>query len=127
MKITYDKGLLFTSLEISFNGNIKTINNIVIDSGASRSLIDPDCVSDLKISADSTDKMIKYSGVGGYIHYAFRKNIDSIKLDTCQVQNIDIDFAPIDDTGEINGLLGLDLLIKLNANINFKTLELHTK
>lgn len=38
MKIEYRDGLLFTEVTILFNGQKKTINNIVIDTGASHTL-----------------------------------------------------------------------------------------
>ena len=34
------------------------------------------------------------------------------------------EFGLIDDYGKINGLLGLDILLNMNANINLKNLTL---
>lgn len=35
MKFEYRNGLLFTSIQLSYKGKTKTIDNIVIDTGAS--------------------------------------------------------------------------------------------
>lgn len=62
-------------------------------------------------------------GIGGE-QYAYRKQIEGIKLCGHEIKDIKIDFGLIDDYGKINGLLGLDILLKLNANINLKDLTL---
>jgi SAM-dependent methyltransferase len=42
------------------------------------------------------------------------------------LENINIDFGLIDEEGYINGLLGLDVLLKLGITINLKELELYS-
>ena len=39
MEVEYKEGLLFTSIGISFQGRLKIIDNIVIDTGAAESII----------------------------------------------------------------------------------------
>ena len=57
--------------------NTKLIKNVVIDTGASHTIISPDIVSSIGISASPLDKFITMYGIGGE-HYAYRKKIDSI-------------------------------------------------
>ena len=40
------------------------------------------------------------------------------------LKNIEVDFGVIDEEGTINGLLGLDVLLKLGVNINLNKLML---
>lgn len=47
MKLEYKNGLIFASIMISYNGRTKIIDNVVIDTGASESIIFPDIVDDL--------------------------------------------------------------------------------
>ncbi len=49
MDIEYRDGLLFTSIEIFYRGKMKKIENIVIDTGASQTLISQDSVDDIGI------------------------------------------------------------------------------
>lgn len=59
MNIEYRDGLLFTSIEVFYKGKSKIIENIVIDTGASQTLI----------SQDSVDNIgIKVSGRLSYVH-----------------------------------------------------------
>lgn len=124
MNIEYRDGLLFVDIELFYKGQYKVINNVVIDTGASSSIISPDCVDDIGIYADVNDRIMQYYGVGGSTHSAFIKQIDEIKIGSKSIKNIDIDFGLIDSTGEINGLIGLDVLINIGAIINLENLTI---
>ncbi len=50
-----------------------------------------------------------------------------IKVENKGLNNIKLDFGIIDSKGEINGLLGLDILIKLGALIDLDKLKLGFK
>lgn len=67
MNIEFRDGLLFTSIQITYRGNSKTINNIVIDTGAAETIISTDAVDDIGVYAESGDKIITFYGVGGII------------------------------------------------------------
>ena len=66
MKIEFQDGLLFTSIEISFRGSTKVIGNIVIDTGAAESIISPDVVEELGIFAEPEDSVNSFYGVGKF-------------------------------------------------------------
>lgn len=122
MKIEYRDRLLFASIEITYKGITKVIDNVVIDTGAAGSIISPDAVDDIGIYAELGDRLIEYYGVGGSVHNAFIKRIDKIKIADRTIENIDIDFGLIDTEGEINGLIGLDILLEIGATIDLKNL-----
>ncbi|ACB84625.1 retropepsin-like aspartic protease [Natranaerobius thermophilus] len=124
MKIEYREGLLFTSVDLVYQGRRKKINNIVIDTGASETIISSDIVEDLDIFADPNDKIVSYYGVGGSIHNAFVKTIDEIKIGESKIKKAELDFGLIDINGEINGLLGLDILIDTEVIIDLKNMIL---
>lgn len=124
MKLEYRDGLIFTSIKVSYKGKSKIINNIVIDTGAAGSIISPDAVDDIGIYAELGDKIMEYYGVGGSAHNAFIKVIDKIVLGSNSIEENEIDFGLIDNSGEINGLLGLDILMKIGVVIDLKNLEL---
>lgn len=125
MEMEFKDGLLFTSFQISFRGNTKLIENIVIDTGAAESIISPDAVEELGIFAEPGDSVNSFYGVGGSLHNFFSKNVDEINFDRVTLNDVKLDFGIIDPKGYINGLLGLDLLMKTGAVIDLKTLSLH--
>lgn len=125
MEMEFKDGLLFTAFKISFRGKTKLIENIVIDTGAAESLISPDAVEELGIFAEPGDSVNSFYGVGGSLHNFFSKNVDEIRFDRATLNNVKLDFGIIDPKGYINGLLGLDLLMKTGAVIDLQTLSLH--
>lgn len=124
MNIEFRDGLLFTSIEVSYKGHCKIVDNIVIDTGAASSIISPDAVDDIGVYAELGDRVVEYYGVGGSVHNSFVKSINEIKIGSYSIGNIEMDFGMIDTNGEINGLLGLDLLIEAGAVIDLKKLTL---
>lgn len=123
MEIQFKHGLLYTSLEIIYKNKREIIDNIVIDTGAAHTIICPDAVSELGISASIEDEFITMYGIGGD-QYAYRKLIDGILLGTCVIDEVKVDFGMIDEEGNINGLLGLDLLMRAHATIDLENLKI---
>ncbi|WP_102345920.1 retropepsin-like aspartic protease [Bacillus sp. Marseille-P3661] len=123
MKIRHKYGLLLVDIILTFNGKSKLIENMVVDTGAARTLISQDIVEDIGLHVDLHDRIVTYFGVGGKEH-AFRKQVDKIQINDFVVKKIEVDF---NDFGyeDINGLLGLDLLMKAGFNIDLLNLEMN--
>lgn len=123
MKIEYRGGLLFTSIEIAYKGKNKKIDNIVIDTGASQSLISQDYVDDIGIKVSSDDEIVTTYGVGGKEH-AFVKTVDSVRVGEFFKTSCSLDFMSF-DYEDINGLLGLDILLDAGFIIDMKNLTMY--
>ncbi len=124
MNIQFRNGLLLTSMVLEFRGTSKVIENVVIDTGAAETIISPDAVEDIGIIAELNDDVNSFYGVGGSLHSFFSKKVQKIQIGQVALDDVKIDFGVIDPRGNINGLLGLDLLIKLGAIIDFKNMTL---
>jgi predicted aspartyl protease len=110
---------------LKFNGKNKQIKNMVLDTGAARTLISQDAVDDIGLNVGLDDRIVTYFGIGGKA-YAFRKSVDSIQIGDYIIENIAVDF---NDFGyeDINGLLGLDLLMQAGFTIDLLQLEMNRK
>ncbi|MBE1553366.1 aspartyl protease family protein [Sporosarcina limicola] len=124
MNLSDESGLLFTSIEISFRGKTKTIDRVVVDTGAVHSIIVVDEVSDIGIFFEPGDTLVNRIGIGGE-EYCFSKAIDMVSLRNKDFLNVDIDFGNLDGFN-INGLIGLDLLKTGEFLIDLKNLKLTT-
>lgn len=124
MEIQFKDGILFTSMQLSFMGESKIIKNVVIDTGAAETIISPDVVEDIGIIAEYNDSVNSFYGVGGSLHNFFSKEVDEISFGKVKLNEVKLDFGVIDPNGYINGLIGLDLLIKLGAVIDLKNLTM---
>jgi predicted aspartyl protease len=122
MQIEYRDGLLFTEVTIQYNGQSKLINNILIDTGASHTLISQDAVDEIDIRATREDHFITSFGIGGEEH-AFIKTIESIEIGDYLIKDVELDFTSFMYLN-INGLLGLDILLQGKFNIDLFNLEL---
>src|SRR5690554_5059782 len=122
MQIEYRDGLLFTEVEVLYNGKRKRITNIVVDTGASKTLISQDSVDDIGIRVKREDEVVTSYGIGGK-EYVFVKKIDKVSVGDYSAEKIPLEFTVI-QYEDINGLLGLDLLMDAGFNINLKDLRM---
>ncbi len=122
MKVEYRNGLLFTTIEIVYKGRKKKVNNIVIDTGASQTLVSQECVDDIGITVSAEDELVVSYGIGGKEH-AFSKEVGEIKIGNHSLKDFKIDFTSF-QYEDINGLLGLDILISGGYILDLKELEL---
>ncbi|AOY77721.1 retropepsin-like aspartic protease [Clostridium formicaceticum] len=125
MKIEYRNGLLFTTIEVVYKGQKKKINNIVIDTGASETLLSQECVDDIGIKVAAEDELVVSYGIGGKEH-AFSKKVDEVNTGSYRLKHYKLDFTSF-QYEDINGLLGLDILISGGYIVDLKDLLLHQK
>ncbi|KAA8747012.1 retropepsin-like aspartic protease [Paenibacillus sp. FSL R5-0623] len=122
MNIEYRDGLLFTEITVHFNKQKKVISNIVIDTGASHSLISQDEVDEIGIQVSMDDEIITSYGIGGKEH-SFSKRIEEIQVGDFILKDVYIDFTSF-KYHNINGLLGLDILTEGEFAIDLKEFKL---
>ncbi|HHW36293.1 MAG TPA: clan AA aspartic protease [Bacillales bacterium] len=122
MKIKYKYGLLLVDITLAYNGKSIVIENMVVDTGAAKTLISQDAVENIGLHVDLNDRIVTYFGIGGKEH-AFRKQVDQIQIGDFTIEEVEVDF---NDFGyeDINGLLGLDLLMKAGFNIDLLNLQM---
>ena len=123
MKIEFKDGLIFTQIEITFRGKIKTIDNIIVDTGASHTLLSLDAVEDIGIRVEMEDELVTSYGIGGD-EVSVVKKIDCVGLDGLCIENSNIDFSSF-KYDDINGLLGLDLLMYTGMIIDLKNVKMY--
>jgi predicted aspartyl protease len=121
LKLQYRNGLLFASIKISYHGNSTIVDNVVIDTGATSSIIELSAIEDLGIRFTKDDEIETFYGVNGMFSY-IKRTADYIALGDKSANDYTFYVGSIDET--INGLIGLDLLIKLNAVINLKEMKI---
>ena len=124
MAIDYHDGLLFTTLKLTYLGKTGVIENVVIDTGATHSILSPDSVRGLELKYGDEDKIVTSVGLGGR-QYAFVKEVEKVEFGPFEVNGCTMDFCVIDLTGRVNGLLGLDLLSRVGAVIDLKSMLLY--
>lgn len=123
MRIEHRDGLLFTSIKITYKGNSKIINDVVIDTGAATSIIAYDEVEDMGIHVEAGDRIMEYCSADGKKYNGFIKKLNEIKIGSQSINDIEIDFGTIDNSGQIKASIGLDILTKVGAVIDLKNFD----
>ncbi|PKQ87809.1 hypothetical protein CXK86_27915 [Paenibacillus sp. BGI2013] len=122
MKINYDGQLITTSLTVTLRGRVLRIDDVIIDTGSSHTIISPDVLEEIGVTYETGDSIYEAYGIGGSIPF-YTKVMDRIEIGTKSIGNIEIDVGILPK--EYKGLLGLDILKQQNFIIDLKTLELH--
>ncbi|MBT2286969.1 retroviral-like aspartic protease family protein [Paenibacillus polymyxa] len=122
MKINYDGQLITTSLTVTFRGRTLKIDDVIIDTGYSHTIISPDVLEEIGVTYETGDSIFEAYGIGGSIPF-YTKIMDRIVIGTNSIENIEIDVGILPK--DHKGLLGLDILKQQGFIIDLKRLELH--
>ncbi|HBF7477441.1 TPA: aspartyl protease family protein [Clostridioides difficile] len=114
----YKNGLLYTDIEILIENKNILVKDIIIDTGASHTIISSSYLEESDIGFNDDDTIVKASGYGGIVQYSVRKLVNKVACGDITLENIKLDFGEIDPEEKVNGLLGLDFLINANLIID---------
>ncbi len=105
MKISFDGQLITTSLIVTFRGKTLRIDDVIIDTGSSHTVISPDVLEEIGVTYENGDTIYDVYGIGGNVPF-YTKVMAEIQIDQFNVKEIDVGVLPKDH----NGLLGLNIL-----------------
>lgn len=125
MKITTHNGVILCSLKLNHQGREPIIDNMVLDTGASETLIYRHALHELDIHIEKGDEFVFMRGIGGR-EASFRKQIGSIEFAGFTAVGFKVDFTDADER-DINGLIGLDLLTAGRFIIDLDAMVIHSK
>lgn len=126
-KLQYKKGLLYTSIELKYQEKSIFIKDVIIDTGASHTIIATEYLEEMDMPFLDDDELVKATGYGGTVCYSIRKRLDEIKCGDLTINNFKLDFGVIDPTDRINGLIGLDFLMGVGLIIDLVDLKIYKK
>ena len=116
-------GLPFCTVNISYMGKCKSINNVLLDTGSGGTVFKMDIVEDIGITIEDDDVIETISGVGSS-EFVYKKNIDSIILGDLELHDFKVEVGVMDYGFDINGILGMDFLKKVGAVINLHEMKI---
>jgi predicted aspartyl protease len=117
MRLLLHDSLPFASIEISYRGKTLAVENILIDTGSATTILSADIVQGIDIIPEPNDTLYTIRGVGGS-EVVFSRKIDAIKIGDKQIKSFEVEIGAMDYGFEINGILGMDFLIKTKALLN---------
>lgn len=77
-ELQFIKGLLYTSIELKYQEKSILIKDVIVDTGASHTIIATEFLEKMEIPFLDHDELVKATGYGGTVCYSIRKKIDEI-------------------------------------------------
>lgn len=122
MKLFYDEQLITTALTVTFRGKALKIDDVIVDTGSSHTVISPDILETIGVKYENGDTIYEAYGIGGSVPF-YTKSMDKIQIDSFNIKDAQIDVGMLPQ--EHSALLGLDILKQYNFIIDLDKLELY--
>jgi len=123
MRLTLRDDLILVSVTVVYQGREVEVPDMVVDTGSARTMLFTDVVAHIGIVPELHDVLHVVRGVGG-TEVVFSRRVDRLQVGSQAVEQFEIEVGGIDDAFDINGILGMDFLLRTGAVINLGTLQL---
>jgi hypothetical protein len=122
MKIQIENGLPYVTAIIEYRGQQATFPRVLLDTGSAGTIFAIDKLSAIRLQYEPQDSVHRIRGVGG-TEFVFTKKVDRLGFDEILVRDFEIEVGAMDYGFEMNGIIGMDFLIKTGAVIDLERLE----
>ncbi len=123
MNIQLRDGLPFVTVSVTYQGQTALLANGLLDTGSAGTVLSTDRLLEIGLTMEPQDPLYRIHGVGGS-EFVFGKAVDRIELDELHVENFKIEVGALAYGIELNGILGLDFLLAVGANIDLARLQI---
>lgn len=123
MQLILKQNHIFTTVSVAYQGMTTDISNVLIDTGSATSILAVDAVASISIEPVLEDIFHTIRGVGG-TETVFMRHLDYLQVKQCCLPNFEIEIGGMDYGFEINGILGMDFLIRAKAIINLAEMRI---
>ncbi|MBS3752726.1 MAG: clan AA aspartic protease [Anaerolineales bacterium] len=117
MQLELIDDLPYTILTVNYQSNEIEIEYVLVDTGSASTIFSSDYMARIGISPLPKDTLHTIRGVGG-IETVFNREVDHIQLGSKKIEDVVIEVGGMDYGFDINGILGMDVLLSVGAIIN---------
>lgn len=118
MKFKWIDGLPFVSAALTVENQQLQFNNVLIDTGAASSVFCTDKLFEFGLGLQPTDIVLEMAGIGGS-ERVFQRTVNSIQFGEILVNNPTVQFGEMDYGFDIDGIIGVDILVAAPVLIDF--------
>jgi hypothetical protein len=124
MKIQLVDGLPYTTVTLFHHNRQITLDNVLVDTGSAGTIFPTDQVLTIGLRLERDDIVHRIRGVGG-AEFVFTKPVDVMALGGLRVNNFGIEIGAMDYGFQINGIIGMDFLLQIEAIVDLDALEIY--
>lgn len=125
MKMRIVDGLPFVETKLVHGGKEILLSNVLIDTGSASTIFSADKALELGLDPSLEDSIYTVRGVGG-TEFVYEKFIDKVEIGSIEVRKLRIQIGAMDYGFDIDGIIGIDLLMEEKVIIDTGRLELYT-
>ncbi|MCM3390085.1 aspartyl protease family protein [Ureibacillus chungkukjangi] len=125
-KLSINEGLLLTDMEIQYKGRNLHLTRVLIDTGSSSSIISSEIAEMIGIFPEAEDPIYRVYGIGGS-EIVYSKILDSIHIGQMKAEQIEMEIGEMDYDFQLDGIIGLNLLMRMKALINIEKLLIQSE
>lgn len=116
-------GLPFVRAELDYRGRHLHLDKVLVDTGSGGSVFSADRLFELDLRFERGDPVHRIRGVGG-AEFVFSKQVDAISLGSLRIGDFEIEVGALEYGLELEGILGMDFLRRIGADLDLDTLRL---
>ncbi len=123
MQLSLKDNLPFTTVTIVSQGKAIEISDVLIDTGSGSTIFAADVVASVGIAPSADDVLYTIRGVGG-AEVVFTRQLESLFVGDKNLPGFEIEIGGMDYGFEINGILGMDFLLRAGTLINLHDMKI---
>ncbi|RPJ37398.1 MAG: hypothetical protein EHM35_06515 [Planctomycetaceae bacterium] len=123
MRLLLKDNLPFTEVILNYRGVEIKIPDVLIDTGSASAILAAHLVAEAGIKPEMTDILYTIRGVGG-TEAVFSRQVDSLQVGSSTVTDFEIEIGGMDYGFEINGILGMDYMLRAGMIIDLNAISL---
>jgi hypothetical protein len=124
VKIRIENGLPYVTATLTYRGQQMTLEKILLDTGSVGTIFSADEVLAVGLQLEPDDIVHRIRGVGG-TEFVFTKRVDNLALAELAVNDFEIEVGAMAYGFDIAGIVGMDFLRQVEANIDLARLEIY--
>ncbi len=124
MNIKMRDGLAFINVTLIYQQKVLEIEDVLLDTGSASTIFSYTVLEAAGFELNPDDRLRQIQGVGG-VEYVFARRIDRLIMDDFQAIDFEIEVGAMDYGFQINGIVGMDFLVKGGFLIDLAKLKIN--